>query len=558
MRIYFALFTFVAALTIVSTSGLPGGGNVDATPGRANVRPEVSQALTSANTARVIVNFAPPPTRDQGIQGIVAARPQIAAQRGRIEASVPRSDLIVTRQYASIPALAGTITREGLAALAANPDVASIEIDGVGSAGTNQSGPLIHAPEVHSAGVTGNGVTVAVLDSGIDTDHPDLSDDIAYEKCYLIAGGCPGGAHVAEDDNGHGTNVSGIITSNGTIAPKGIAPDATIASYKILNASGLGFFSDWALALDDIITNHPEVDFVNMSLQSTLNCPSTALASAIGTLRSAGVLTFISAGNHGTKASFTIPACIDAAVTVGAAYDANVGTVSLPAFPCVDTTTAADEVACWSDSSAALDLLAPGAAITSTSYSGGTVTYYGTSQAAPHAAAVAALIRSANPALTADQIEGWMKSTGKLVVDSLNDADANTYRTTPRIDARAATLLNSADTDGDGCSDIQELGSDAEFGGQRNPLDPNDFYDTNGDKEIDLFIDIFEVAFAYGDDADAMGPDEPDGYDASLDRSAAPPGADVWHMGPPDGMIDLFTDIFGVAFQFGANCTAVP
>jgi subtilisin family serine protease len=537
-------------LAVMSTSGHFGGA-AGATPVRANVRPEVSQALTGADAVRVIVNFVPPAGDDQGVKGN-AARPRIAAQRARIEASVPRGDLIVTRQYTSIPALAGAVTHDGLDALAANPDVASIEIDGVGVAATNQSGPLIHAPEVHTAGVTGSGVTVAVLDSGIDTDHPDLSDDIAYERCYLSGGGCGAGVHAAEDDNGHGTNVSGIITSNGTITPKGIAPDAKIASYKILSASGSGFFSDWVLALDDIITNHPEVDFVNMSLQSTLDCPSTALATGIETLRSVGVLTFISAGNHGTKSSFTLPACIDAAVTVGATYDANIGPVSLPAFPCVDTTTAADKVACWSDSSPALDLLAPGAAISSTGYSGGTATYYGTSQAAPHAAAAAALIRSANPTLTGDQIDGRMKSTGTFVVDNLYDADPNTNRTTPRIDARAATLVDGADTDGDGCSNIEELGSQAGLGGMRNPLDPNDYYDIDNNQIIDLFNDIFGVAAGFG-----TAPGEP-GYSAVLDRSAAPPGTDVWHMGPPDGTINLFTDIFGVASQFGANCTAAP
>ncbi|MEX2158570.1 MAG: flexitail domain-containing putative surface protein [Dehalococcoidia bacterium] len=114
------------------------------------------------------------------------------------------------------------------------------------------------------------------------------------------------------------------------------------------------------------------------------------------------------------------------------------------------------------------------------------------------------------------------------------------------------------DTDADQCNDAYELfttpGSEA-TGGLRDPLNPYDFYDTDGNRVIDLFIDIFNVANAFGDDADSDPPGEPDGYDATLDRSAAPMGMDVWDMGPPDGTIDLFTDIFGVAYQYGHDCS---
>jgi len=121
------------------------------------------------------------------------------------------------------------------------------------------------------------------------------------------------------------------------------------------------------------------------------------------------------------------------------------------------------------------------------------------------------------------------------------------------------TICDDADLDidGDGCLNTAEqqtaIGSE-ETGGRRDYLNHWDFYDTNGDKLIDSFNDFFAVAFAFGDDADSVGPDEPDGYDATLDRSEPPLGGDVWDMGPPDGLIDLFNDIFGVAFQFGHSC----
>lgn len=99
------------------------------------------------------------------------------------------------------------------------------------------------------------------------------------------------------------------------------------------------------------------------------------------------------------------------------------------------------------------------------------------------------------------------------------------------------------DTDGDGCADLEELGSDPGVGGGRRPSYPWDFYDVNGDTTVDLFSDVFGVAFDFG----AAGT-------AATDRSAPAPGMDIWDMGPPDGVVNLFDDIFGVAFQFGHTC----
>ena len=125
------------------------------------------------------------------------------------------------------------------------------------------------------------------------------------------------------------------------------------------------------------------------------------------------------------------------------------------------------------------------------------------------------------------------------------------------LDGDTVPDLYDDDNDNDGCTDAAEAqlaaGSEA-TGGLRNAKNPYDFYDTDGNEEIDLFIDIFGVAFAFGDDADSDPPGEPDGYDANLDRSAPLPGDDPWDMQGPDGVIDLFTDIFGVAYQYGHSC----
>ncbi|MEX2159162.1 MAG: flexitail domain-containing putative surface protein [Dehalococcoidia bacterium] len=113
-----------------------------------------------------------------------------------------------------------------------------------------------------------------------------------------------------------------------------------------------------------------------------------------------------------------------------------------------------------------------------------------------------------------------------------------------------------ADTDLDGCTDEQEAALDEEHGGRRDYLNKWDFYDTDGNKTIDLFVDIFSVANAFG-----LQQGDP-GYDPALDRSPPvsaavepdPTKREAWDMGPPSGTIDLFTDIFGAALQFGHTC----
>lgn len=104
------------------------------------------------------------------------------------------------------------------------------------------------------------------------------------------------------------------------------------------------------------------------------------------------------------------------------------------------------------------------------------------------------------------------------------------------------------DTDGDGCSDLEELGSDPTVGGARRPNYRWDFYDPSANGSVDLFDDILEIAYAFG-----QGPGGPD-YSVAKDRSSPQSGMEVWDLGPPDGNIGLFDDILGAAFQFGHTC----
>src|SRR5262249_14428647 len=153
---------------------------------------------------------------------------------------------------------------------------------------------------------------------------------------------------------GHGTNVAGIVASAGGFAPIGVAPGAQLVIVKVLAADGsFQTASQVITGLDWVITAHPEVRTVNMSLGTNQRFPATCdtseaftidFAAAIRTLRSRGALVFAAAGNDGSKNSMEAPACITEADAVGAVYDSAQGSRTL--LGCTDATTAADEVTC--------------------------------------------------------------------------------------------------------------------------------------------------------------------------------------------------------------------
>jgi subtilisin family serine protease len=136
---------------------------------------------------------------------------------------------------------------------------------------TRAESPLIGADLVHAQGIRGEGTTVALLDSGIDTDHPAFAGRIAAEACFCDnldgTGCCPSGVTQrsgpgsAEDDQGHGTHVAGIVS--------GVAPATHIVAVKVLDsANRFRSFTQIYRALEWIADNRPDVDAINMSLGS--------------------------------------------------------------------------------------------------------------------------------------------------------------------------------------------------------------------------------------------------------------------------------------------------
>jgi len=411
----------------------------------AEVGARVVDELRLRPRVRVIVALREPtaPATDLTLRNA-----EVEAIQGNVLEGLRPGDFLLTHRWQSLNAFAGDVTSAGLRALADDPDVLMVDVDPPAYADLAESAALIRADQVRGAGTTGKGVVVAVLDTGVDTHHPDIRDSLIAEQCFCTspsgAGCCPNGttqqsgAGAAEDDHGHGTNVTGIITSDGRVAPMGIAPDAQVVVVKVLDKTGAGTSTSILSGLDFVINQHPEVKVVNLSLGLANlfsgSCDSaasftTAFAAAVNTLRGRGAVFFASSGNNGSTSQIAVPACIGNAIAVGAVYKADAGTIS---FGCTDATTAADRIPCFSNSDSQVDVLAPGAPVTSAGIGGGVSTFVGTSQACPVAAGVAALMLSAHPGLSPDALEAALKNTGVTVADPRNGLS---FR---RIDAKSA------------------------------------------------------------------------------------------------------------------------
>ncbi len=385
---------------------------------------------------------------------------QIAELRERVLLVLAPGDLELHHSWTSVRGFAGDVSAAGLEKLTAHPDVEQVGLDRGGSSTLAQSSRLVGAHLARATGFLGQGVTVAVLDTGVERDHIDLSDDIVAEHCFCRnengTGCCPNGGTsqsgtgAATDDNGHGTHVTGIITSAGRFTPRGIAPAAKIVSIKVIDRHGDFEASAQVVSgLDWILSTRDDVDVVNMSLGTFArfggNCGGAtaftrAYRDAIDTLRSRGIPVFASSGNDASSDQMDAPGCVLNAISVGAVFDADLGSVD--AAGC-RTQSGPDVIACFSNASPALDILAPGAPVRSAWLNDGTKTFYGTSQATAIASGAAALLLSANPALRAKAIEDLLKATGVPTGDPRN---GSVY---PRIDVWAAIQAVAPSTSSD-------------------------------------------------------------------------------------------------------------
>ncbi|MEG4818370.1 S8 family serine peptidase [Microcoleus sp. K5-D4] len=278
--------------------------------------------------------------------------------------------------------------------------------------GNNWALDVINTPEVWNQNITGNGIVVAVVDSGVDYTHPDLDDNIWQNPGEIAANGIDddrngyiddirGWDFVASDDNpmdldlyGHGTHIAGAIAAEGNdFGITGVAPNAKIMPVRVLDASLYGELNNIAAGIRYAADNGANV--INLSLGNEFS-PSTQVHDAIEYANNKGSVVVMAAGNLGhIQPAYPARNADRLGIAVGS-IDIN-GRMA-------DTSNRAG--------STPLDyLVAPGVDIYSTTPYSTYDTLTGTSMATPQVAGVAALVLNANPTLTPAQVEYILTTT---------------------------------------------------------------------------------------------------------------------------------------------------
>ncbi len=312
--------------------------------------------------------------------------------------------------------------------------------------------------------VDGSGLTVAVLDTGLNSAHVDFAGRVPAQKNFTTDNG--GNPDDASDGNGHGTNVGGIIVANGD--HRGLAPGAQIIPIKVLKNSGGGSFAGVGQALQWVIDNRDafNITVVCMSLGDSGNYTSDehlqndALRAKIDTLRQAKVAVVIAAGNdyftHNSAQGMSYPAIIRECVSVGAVYDAEEGGFTYSSGARAFSSRAG-QITPFSQRlhysvspKTQTDIFAPGAPVTSSGINGpnGESTQHGTSQAAPVIAGLILLmqefhLRAAGELPAVNDLVTWLRRGGVTIRDGDDENDNVQHTGLTFVHADALSALDS-------------------------------------------------------------------------------------------------------------------
>lgn len=278
------------------------------------------------------------------------------------------------------------------------PYVKDIIPNSIISVNLDESVPLIDADEVwnyHDANgnsLTGEGIKIAIVDTGVNYDHPDLKDRYLGGYDYVNSDDDP------MDDHGHGTHCASIALGSGKYSHYkyvGVAPMASYYSYKVIGSDGKGS-SVWLLAaLEQAVDDGADIISLSLGDNSSSANPDDILSQAADTAVDAGVIIVAAAGNDGEDGPINSPGCARKVICVGASNGDSIASFS------------SRGPVEWGDDNylEKPDLVAPGVDIVGANRNIGYVSRSGTSMATPHVAGAVALMLQNNPDLTPSEIK---------------------------------------------------------------------------------------------------------------------------------------------------------
>lgn len=364
--------------------------------------------------------------------------------------------------YTNLPFVSVTVDAAGYQALKQSPLVSSIQINGINAAHLDQSTTQIGAPVAWGQEFDGSDTVIAILDTGVDKNHPFLTGKVVSEACYgtndtyydyfygviPVSTPCPGangsgdavgnntGLPCASTDCAHGTHVAGIAAGDGT-SFDGVARGAKIMAVQVFSLfhneevcldfgspspCAFAFDEDVIAGLDRVyaVRNQLKIAAVNMSLGGGLYSSQAACNAANGAtkyitdrLRAANIAVVASSGNSGRVSEMGSPACLTGVISVG-------------------SVNGADAVSSFSNAASFLTFLAPGESINSSIPGSGYQSWNGTSMAAPHVAGAYGILRQRSPQGTVKLLTKALRKTAQPVFDPGNNL------TFPRIDVGEA------------------------------------------------------------------------------------------------------------------------
>ncbi len=494
---------------------------------------------------RVIVNLQKPAELKRNVKRRARGawrtlRQEIAQRQLEVIGTLLPREFQSRRRFANLNSFSGEVTAEGLVQLLDDSRVKSIEPVFELQAHLRQGISLMNAPDVRT-NYRGQGMAIAIVDTGIDYTHSVLGDG-GFPNTKVL-----GGYDFGDDDPdpfagaSHGTSCAGIAA--GDLADVGdyiggVAHEAKLYALKISpGITGSASSDDMIAAWDWCVThqyddpNHPimviSTSFGGGRYLSHCDDSDTAMTMAAKNANAAGITVLVSSGNDGYCESLAWPACLSNVISVGAVYDSDFGSASwcVNAVSCADVyssggcstnwaaddSTAVDKVAVYSNTAPFLDILAPSNQVYTTTIGGYVSNFGGTSAACPYAAGAVACLQSAAKHilglyLTPDEVRQILSDTGDPITDTKVDL------TKPRINlAQAVEAITCSGqvlylyNDGEAVLEVNDV-----IAPDGITLSPEPPYSIEGGSRLRICVgancnqcygqDLIDVMYIYGND----------------------------------------------------------